>query len=104
MKKGPNSDGNTLTKASSLDSEKKSEYAYADPYQLDKWSLQAIARGKVGKDEESAYASVDSDYQEVRLGDPTYAEVGKIKPFCSTFDWCSIMTSAVILIVKTILR
>ena len=71
-KKGTNGDGKT--KATILPSEeKKSEYAYADPYQMDKWSLQAIARGQTTG--ELTYASVDDGYRQVQMIDSTYAEV-----------------------------
>lgn len=73
MKKGPNGDGKPLTKPNAVVDDKKSEYAYADPYQLDKWSLQAIARGKT---EESAYASIDDTFEKAQMIDATYSEVG----------------------------
>lgn len=65
-----------MRKDPSDDTNSKNEYSYANPYQADKWSLQAIARGLK---QESAYATVDdldchsdfgvnSDYSEVNFG------------------------------------
>lgn len=98
MKKGANIDRKESLKANAVPSEKKSEYAYADPYQLDKWSLQAIARGQK---EESAYASIDDAYPEaVRMADATYAEVnigGKIKHALFNFWLVSIWVILIVI-------